>query len=253
MPVNIFIQTLASRHTSRTACRGTGWAGARGVVLTLETMLQLFCDFDGTITNRDSIVFLTERFGGGPRFRMQVLEAIKRGEITVSRAIEMELETISVPWATARAALLEEIEMRPSFPSFALWCQDQGIPLTVVSSGLRPVVELFLDGLEVPWIAHRVEMLPDGWRYRRDEAADKVAVLKRAAGQGRIAYVGDGTSDVEVIPHADFLFARSYLADYCRAHGHPFTPFETFTEIRASLESLLAEIARTEDTVAPSD
>ena len=39
-------------------------------------MLRVFCDFDGTITNLDSIVFLTERFGGGPDFRESILSKI---------------------------------------------------------------------------------------------------------------------------------------------------------------------------------
>ena len=69
-------------------------------------MLQIFSDFDGTITNRDSIVFLTETFGAGPNLRNDIFEQIKSGELTVYEAIERELATVTVPWEEAE--LLDE-------------------------------------------------------------------------------------------------------------------------------------------------
>lgn len=56
--------------------------------------MQIFCDFDGTITNRDSIVFLTEEFGGGEAFRLEVLDDIKTGRMNIFEAIERELATV---------------------------------------------------------------------------------------------------------------------------------------------------------------
>ena len=111
--------------------------------VTFSRMLRVFCDFDGTITDRDSIVFLTESFGDGPDFREDVLLRIVSGEITVFEAIEHELATVRVQWEEALGVLLAEIRIDPFFESFVEWCRDQGVPLSILSSGMRPVVEAF--------------------------------------------------------------------------------------------------------------
>ena len=98
--------------------------------------MRIFCDFDGTITNRDSIVFLTEEFGEGVEFRVQILEEIKSGRVEVFEAIERELATVKVDWESAVERLSESVFMDPTFPGFVDWCKENDIPLTVVSSGM---------------------------------------------------------------------------------------------------------------------
>ena len=201
-------------------------------------MLQVFCDFDGTITSRDSIVFLTEYFGGGTRYRMDILEGIKAGTITVTEAIQKELETVKVSWDEARAALEANITVDPSFPEFVGWCREKGYPLKVVSSGMIPVVDFFIGDLGLERFAHPVEISADGWRYRRNRQYDKTVILAAAKNETPLVYVGDGTSDVAAIPYADILFAKSYLAEYCESHGVGFRPYTSFEDVRRALVDL---------------
>ncbi|MEJ2080885.1 MAG: HAD-IB family phosphatase [Acidobacteriota bacterium] len=141
-------------------------------------MLRVFCDFDGTITNLDSIVFLTERFGGGPDFRESILSKIVSGEMTVFEAVEHELATISAEWEEALALLRTEVVVDPFFGEFVEWCRDREIPLAILSSGMRPVVEAFVGRFEVPIFAHSVEISSSGWRYRHEEQNDKWFLLE---------------------------------------------------------------------------
>lgn len=201
-------------------------------------MWQVFCDFDGTITNRDSIVFLTERFGAGADFRAEMLEKIKTGELSVFEVIARELATISVGWDEAVAALKEHIKVDPSFPRFVDWCKEAGYPLEVLSSGMYPVVALFVSEFGLPFHAHRVTPDPDGWRFEKDELQDKCRILRsHSRDSGKIVYIGDGTSDLAVIPYVDVLFAKKgyFLFDYCSAKGIPFYAFDTFDEVRRQL------------------
>lgn len=207
-------------------------------VIRSRLMFQIFCDFDGTITNRDSIVFLTEEYGRGPEFRRQVVDAIREGEITVFEAIRRELETVKLTWPQARRVLLENIQVDPTFPRFADWCGRRGWPLAVVSSGLEPVVSLFVGGLGVPVFAHPVECRKTGWIYRKRKDRDKVGVLKAARGKGRVVYIGDGLSDLPAIPLSDLLFACGYLAEHCARQGVPHHPFDDFDDIRRRLDEL---------------
>lgn len=206
-------------------------------------MIEVFTDFDGTVTSQDSIVFLTERFGGGDAFRGNVLERIRSGEITVTRAIEEELATVGIPWEEAAAALRENIFVDPAFPGFVKWCRRAGIPVSVVSSGLKPVLELFIREMGVPFFAHDVEFRPDGWRYHKIGENEKLAILSRVPAESKIVYVGDGTSDFSVVPVVDVLFAKKYLAEHCREHSIPFLPFEDFQDVQHGLERIVSRLA----------
>ena len=201
-------------------------------------MLQVFCDFDGTITNRDSIVFLTEYFGGGTRYRADILEAIKEGRLTVTEAIERELATVKVSWEEAKAALKANILVDTTFPNFVDWCHDRGHSLQIVSSGMKPVLDLFIGELGIPFFAHSVEISSQGWLYRRKPEHDKEVILGAAGDERSLVYIGDGTSDVAAIPYADILFAKSYLAGYCGLKGVQFFPYQTFDDVRRKLSEL---------------
>lgn len=201
-------------------------------------MIRIYCDFDGTITSRDSIVFLTERFGGGEGFRQDIFKQIVSGQLTVFQAIEAELATVQVSWAEAASALRANIRVDPSFASFVDWSRERNYYLAVVSSGMLPVIELFLNSLNIPLFAHQVEVSQDGWQYHVDPPMQKTELLGRLPATDRVIYVGDGTSDVDVAPMVDLLFATSYLATYCRDHGIPFVPFENFEDVRRHLQGL---------------
>ena len=203
-------------------------------------MISVFCDFDGTITSHDSIVFLTERFGGGHAFRSGARSRIKSGEWSVFEAIEHELATVTISWEEAVQVLKANIKIDAFFGEFVAWCHKRSLRIQVVSSGMRPVVELFVGHLGLEIYAHPVTISPQGWHYQPDPAVMKVPVLEKARRHTeRLIYVGDGTSDVCAIPYVDDLFAKRYLAEYCDANGVPYIPFDTFADVQQRLEALL--------------
>ena len=203
-------------------------------------MTSIFCDFDGTITNRDSIVFLTEFYGGGRGYRSTALARIESGEWSVHEAIAHELASVKISWEQAVPILQSEITLDPFFEGFVSWSRRRSLPLRVVSSGMRPVVELFLGHLGLEIYAHPVKISTDGWLYRTDPASMKVTVLKKEHGNaGSLVYIGDGTSDVCAIPYADHLFAKRYLAEYCEKNGVPYFPFDDFEDVKRQLKEIL--------------
>ncbi len=153
-------------------------------------MLQIFSDFDGTITSRDSIVFLTEEFGGGPNFRHDILGQIKSRELTVYEAIKRELATVTVSWEEAAQALKKHIHVDPSFSMFVRWCRRENYLLSVLSSGIKPVVSLFIGESGVPFFAHRVEMTATGGTIEETNRPRRRASCRGSRGPGKSSTLG---------------------------------------------------------------
>ncbi len=197
--------------------------------------MEILCDFDGTITSQDTIVFLTEKFGAGPAFRSEVIREIQSGRMRVAEAVRREMATVTLSWAEAAEILKSEIKLDPTFEEFVEWCKSSGHKLSVVSAGLEPVVKLLIGRFDIPIYAHPVDCKPTGWVYRRNERHNKVKLLKEARGRDRVAFIGDGTSDVLAAPLADQLFAKGYLAAHCRETGLPFHEFDVLKDVRRVL------------------
>ncbi len=200
-------------------------------------MIQICTDFDGTITTRDTIVFVTEKFGAGEDFRIRIVNDIKTGKISVFQGIRMELETVKVSWEEAVETLKANVFLDPGFEDFVEWSKNEACPMTILSSGMTPVVELYTGHLGIPIYAHKLEVSPEGWNFKVIEEHRKELILEAIRKKGPVVYIGDGTSDLAAIPYAELLFARRgrYLEAYCRDNNIPNIPFSDFNEVKLML------------------
>jgi len=210
--------------------------------------LHVFSDFDGTITDRDTLVFLGERLGGGVRMRQVNDRLLRERKISLRQCVAANMRSIRAPFTEAAALLRAEIALDPTFAPFAAWCATRAVPLTVLSAGFEEIVRLFLapaDFPEVEVLANRLR--PDerrGWqcdfRDRTEFGHDKAAVLRAARGEGRrTVFIGDGFSDEAPAAVADEVFAKGRLVAYCRRQGIACTPIASFDDVRRALEARL--------------
>lgn len=132
----------------------------------------------------------------------------------------------------------------PSFAHFSQRCLAEGVKLTIVSSGIAPLIARALErnGLAyVPILANDVSTDSGGWvlRFRDDSlnGHDKAAAVREASAHGKVAYAGDGYSDYEAALAAQVRFAKKgrSLERYLRDCGVAFTSFSTFAEIERAL------------------
>jgi 2-hydroxy-3-keto-5-methylthiopentenyl-1-phosphate phosphatase len=198
--------------------------------------ITLVVDWDGTVTVRDTLWMLMERFGDRAVF--------ERTEGGLGRALsfrdvmETQMRTITAPLGEAVAFLLAEVEVRNGFAALA-----QRFRPTILSSSFRETIEPVLarEGAELDVVANGLDARPDGWRIRWHDAAPCPVcgdLCKRRAlpdASHPLVYVGDGYSDRCAALAADRVFARRDLADYLAAQDHPFEPFETFDDVAAAL------------------
>ncbi|MBU0508382.1 MtnX-like HAD-IB family phosphatase [bacterium] len=207
--------------------------------------LSICCDFDGTICIPDSSEYLLEKFGL-PGWK-ELDDAVWRGEITEREAFARQVSLLRVSWEEARSALHSGVRIREGFSDFMSFCRAGGIPLAILSSGLRELIDELLSRAGVSGIpvhSHQARIEGDHWtlipwtgrRLAEHCSHCKCAyvVAEREAGK-RVVYIGDGYTDLCPVQQADFVFATGRLADECRRKKQTFFPFDSFRDVEDKL------------------
>jgi len=197
--------------------------------------MRLVLDWDGTVTERDTLHMAIERFGDLEVFH--AMEARIGRELALNEVIEIEMATISAPFAEVLAWLLDTVIVRPGLAELV----SAYDPL-IVSAGFRELIEPVLEreGVVAPVVANRLEPGPGGWRaVFLEREACKVCgePCKRVAlaGGGPFAYVGDGISDHCVSLAADRVFARDGLARWLAEQGVAYEAYDDLHDVRLAL------------------
>ena len=192
--------------------------------------MRLVLDFDGTVTERDTLDLVLERFGDAEVYERAEAELDAR-RMTLNEVISAEFATVTAPLDEVVAYVVEQAQVRQGFAELA----RARHPL-VVSSGfhelIEPVLERegVLDAVELR--ANSVGARPDGWqvRYRVAETCEVCGEpCKRGdLPPGEVAYAGDGHSDYCAALAADRVYATGSLAGFLDRRGIPYEPLTDF-------------------------
>ena len=145
--------------------------------------------------------------------------------------------------------VLGEIVIRYAFDEFVDYCSGEGIRLVIVSSGLdmyiKPPMEQFgFSHLEVH--SGKAAFTDDGIVVEYEDpygspitSGFKDSFVSYFKKQGTtIVYVGDGLSDIAPATEADFVIARSTLADHLENSRIPHFKFDTFSDVGIHVEEI---------------
>lgn len=214
---------------------------------------RVFCDFDGTVAQRDVGELLFETFTEGDGYAP--VRRWLRGEISSKECLEAQCAAAKVSQA-ALERFISEQRLDPYFSRFVRRCQANNVPVTILSDGLDFYVERLLAryGLgDVPFFANYVSFkdgkLRPTFPYRdsqcpyRNECGGcgncKVSHIRRLRQQGEMVfYVGDGFSDRWAAQEADVVFAKGNLLHYCREHRVHCIEYGHFGDVLEHFESI---------------
>ena len=200
-----------------------------------DTRLPLVVDWDGTVTERDSLHMVIERFGDLAVFG-ELEEELGRN-LTLDEVIRLEMATITAPLEEVVEWMLAEVRIRPGFRELVA----EHDPL-IVSAGFHETIEPILrrEGVEARLVANHVTADPSGWRstFPDGPVCDVCGErCKRGAvgGLEAFTYAGDGVSDRCVSLAAERRFARDGLAIWLDERGVPYEPFDDLFDVARTL------------------
>lgn len=199
--------------------------------------MRLVLDWDGTVTETDSLWMVLEQFGDREVFA-RVEGSLVEGRLSFQEVMELEFATVTAPVAEVAAFLCREVRIRPGFAELAA---AEG-PL-VLSSGFHDLIEPVLarEGIRLELRANRIDAQPEGWRvlWRDAEPCPVCGDLckRRSLPPELFAYVGDGYSDCCAALVAERVFARDGLAEWLDSEGIAFEPFDDLKSVLTALRA----------------
>ena len=214
-------------------------------------MLQIFCDFDGTISQEDSLKLLFHHFlhKQWPALQAQMYSK----NISEREALSLALELMPVSPAKAQELILERVKLDPSFFEFVTWCREQSIDLHILSGGLDIFIHALLEKemiFDQKVISNRLTNL-HSWKLQKhlnssafceDFTHCKCASMKQLTQRdARLVFIGDGWTDFCPAKKVEYVFAKKDLKDFMRNSDKHFFEFSDFFDVQKTLNDFLAK------------
>lgn len=212
-----------------------------------KTLVQ--CDFDNTIAEFDVSFMLLDAFVDGDW--RQILQEYREHRIPVGVFSQRAFSMIKADEATMLDYLFtgNRVSIRPGFHELLKYCAKRGFEFVIVSNGLKFYIDAILKHIgvrDIDVFAAHTEFNPDGLNIiyigpNGQPMVDnfKKAYVERHLGQGyRVAYIGDGYSDILPASLANYVFARDDLLRHCREKNLKCTPFNDLNDVVRGLEGI---------------
>ncbi len=203
----------------------------------------VFCDFDGTITVKETFEAMLRHFA--PEVSEQLIPQMYARKLTIRDGVRQIMATIPSSRYPEIVEFTRGQPMRAGLIELLDFLDDRNVPLVVVSGGLRGMVEVVLGELvnRVRNI-HAMDIDISGEylnvisKYEGDtELVAKVQVIAEYDVEKPVA-IGDSLTDLNMALYAPIVFARDRLAKYLDEHQKSYIPWHDFFDVREYLAKL---------------
>lgn len=208
-----------------------------------KTLVQ--CDFDGTITEKDvSFLILDAYTGGGWK---QIWDQYQGGKISVGAFNTRAFAMVKADEQALLSFIKSRVRIRAGFDELLACCERKGFKFIIVSNGLDFYIKAILrdigidnidvfaaqtrfeaNGIDIRYISPQGEQLEDGFK-------DAYVGLFRGRGY-RVAYIGNGASDLSPARQSQYIFATGDLLTRCENMKLDCTPFSDLNDVVKVLE-----------------
>ena len=220
-----------------------------------SSRILILCDFDGTVSVKDTVNRLIRSHQNDPEWRYHVKRYL-RGSTGSKGVYEAVAPMMRMDQGDLDRFVDEHAQLDPHFPEFLEWANANGIDVKIVSDGFDATINaLFakhgIDGLEIfanvlRFVkSKRVEIhSPHSNPQCGVCGTCKLAVLNRFRGlYDKIILIGDGESDRHAASEADIVLALKDLFVYCARNDIPAIRLRNFHEVPALLTRRVDAVA----------
>jgi 2,3-diketo-5-methylthio-1-phosphopentane phosphatase len=211
-------------------------------------MAQVWIDFDGTITCRDVLDDLIQRYAISDAWKL-VEERWQAGIIGSRQCLREEFDLIRIDKAELDE-FLEGVGVDPGLNRLLDTLRNHRVPVAVLSDGIDHFIRAILarNGImditiRSNTLVHRGKRLSLRCPYASTACSCAAAHCKCASAEellqiGRkTIYIGDGRSDLCPARKTTAVFAKGALAQALTREVVPFTPFATLNDVAETLEA----------------
>lgn len=201
-------------------------------------------DFDGTVTDVDIVDAVLQAFACPEWQEVEMLW--EQGIIGSRKCLERQMSMVDQPLGK----LLDYIDgfsIDSTFSDFVGYLNVCDIPYAIISDGFQVFIERLLAkaGLkQVPIYANLLReergTMKTVFPYSQPDcysANCKCTAVSELSKECSLIVIGDGRSDFCLAHQASHVFTKKKLSGYCRENNIPHTPFDSFAEITAFLET----------------
>jgi len=203
----------------------------------------LFLDFDGTITSEETLEGAM-RLCVDPAEYAEKAQEMLAGRLTLAEVLHYGFSRIPSSRLDDILAYVRSVPVRPGFLELLQLMQARGVPVVVISGGLRPCVEEKLApyrGLLLDVYSVALDCSGETMRLLSDyedgqELMSKTRVMARYEYR-RAVCAGDSYTDVRMASASQTVFARDALAKILQKNGQAYTPWSDFFDIARAISS----------------
>lgn len=205
--------------------------------------IAVFCDFDGTITEKDNIINIMKEFA--PPEWDEIKNKILSQQISIQEGVGKMFSLL--PSSLKEDIIkftLENGKIRTGFQEFVDYLKKENIPLYIVSGGIdffvQPVLKKYgpFDAIYCNGSDFSGETIKILWPHSCDDECDnncgccKPSIMRKLeAGEETYKIViGDSVTDLEAAKQADLVIARDLLQEKSKEMNLNYHEFETFYE-----------------------
>lgn len=195
----------------------------------------IYCDFDGTITKKDSVNEFFEMYA--PKWRESEKLWIE-GKISSKENSIIQVGLLKKVTQKQLDDYINSIEIDDYFLGFVDYVKSKNIKLTILSDGFDLFIKKVLEryNLKIPYYANHLNYKNGKFSiefpYYNENCNKKSGMCKcEKVKESNFCYIGDGTSDLCIAEKADILFATKNLHIYCKEHNIKHANFKSFCDI----------------------
>lgn len=189
--------------------------------------IQVFCDFDGTITNNDNIMSIMEKFA--PPEAEEIKQKILSQELSIQEGVSQLFRLITINLHDDIIQFLQETaEIRTGFHEFIQFINENNISFYVISGGMDffvyPLLQEIIPKEQIYCNATDFsgEFVEVKWPHPCDEQCQhscglcKSSLIRKLSSKDDFHIViGDSITDLQATKQADKVFARDFLITKC--------------------------------------